>query len=335
MTRLPPRAALTLALGAALFAAALSASPAEAHFDYVKIDRSTLVYEKYPTITQPSAVNHVTISYRSDSTGRYFVISDPASTGITNTSPCLPLTPDDLNVRCPADGIKLLWVDTGNGDNSTTIDAPTAARLYSGPGNDTIRGGSGPTQFYGGPGHDTLTAGPGPGNVLTTGTGAAVLETRNGFPDTVRYCPGRDVVNGDSFDTLTAYCPTVDVSDPRAVVPPAPTPTISLHARSTQPILRQRGVVLEASSNVAGTAWSSGTVSIGGDSRVFRLVRASAVIATPGASVRLRLRMTPQLRRALRGALELRRVVARVVVGEDVAGGRRAKRVTRLIALRR
>ncbi len=318
-----------------LLACTLGAGTASAHFDYVKVDGSTLVYEKYPAITSPSAAVHVRITYRSDGTGQYFVVSDPASTGITNGAPCIPLTPDDLNVRCPAAGIKLIWVDPGNGDDTVTIDAPTAARLYSGPGNDTITGGSGPTQFYGQAGHDTLIAGPGGGNVLTTGTGVNDLESRNGLPDTVYYCPGRDTVTADAFDTLVPYCPVMDVSDPLAVIPPSPTPTLSLHIRLTQRPLRQRGLVVRASSNVAGTATARGSVSVPGHERVLRLRRASAVIRKPGATVKLRLRATRRVLRALSAALANgRQLHARIVVTEISPSGRRSSPVARSIRLK-
>jgi hypothetical protein len=164
---------LVALLATAACAFAVEADVALAHADYVSIEGSTLLFQRFAGALTS---DQLTITYRSDTTGTYFVISDPTSTGTTNFPPCASLSRGDLDVRCPASGISQLLVNTRSGDNSITINAPTTAKLYGGSGNDSIRGGSGPTQFFGQGGNDTLTAGVGGGNVLLGGTGAERLE---------------------------------------------------------------------------------------------------------------------------------------------------------------
>ncbi|HEX8854664.1 MAG TPA: hypothetical protein VF752_03615 [Thermoleophilaceae bacterium] len=208
MSRRALAATVTLAVSGAL------ASAADAHNDYVKVDGSTLIYQQYPGLAPGQPDNALSITYKTIDGDQYFQVDDPNSTGITNELPCVPHTFDDESVLCPAAGITSLLIDTGTGTDQVTITAPTAARIYGGPGNDTLRGGAGATQFFGQAGNDALVAGAGGGNVLDPGTGTNSLDAANGFADTVNRCTGLDTVTSDVADTLLGACPTTDVPSP-------------------------------------------------------------------------------------------------------------------------
>jgi RTX calcium-binding nonapeptide repeat (4 copies) len=205
--------ALATAIAACAFA--VLAQGAAAHSDYVQVvGGSTLMYQQYPGLTPDDPDNNLTITYKSDGTGQYFVIDDPTSTGITNRSPCVPLTLDDLSVRCPASGIANLVIDTGTGTDDVRVSAPQPAAVYGGPGDDTLRGGAGATQFFGQQGADTLVAGNGAGNVLDGGTGGNTLDAVNSQVDTINHCTPLDTVTADPSDVLMEACPTTDVASP-------------------------------------------------------------------------------------------------------------------------
>jgi Ca2+-binding RTX toxin-like protein len=172
------------------------------------------MYQQYPGLTPSDPTNSLTITYKSDSTGQYFVIEDPTSTGITNASPCVPLTLDDLSVRCPASAITKLVIDTGTGNDDVSVSAPQPAAIYGGPGDDTLRGGTGATRFFGQQGADSVVAGNGPGNVLDGGTGSNSLDALNSQVDTVNHCTPLDTVSADPPDLLVEACPTTDVASP-------------------------------------------------------------------------------------------------------------------------
>lgn len=184
------------------------------------------MYQQYPGLTPDDPTNTLTVTYKSDSTGDYFVIDDPTSTGITNRSPCVPLTLDDLSVRCPASAITQLVIDTGTGNDDVRVSAPQPAAIYGGAGDDTLRGGSGATQFFGQQGNDTLVAGNGAGNALDGGTGSNTLDAVNSQVDTLNHCTPLDTVTADPSDMLVEACPTADVASPpqpQGVRPPPST----------------------------------------------------------------------------------------------------------------
>jgi hypothetical protein len=215
-----------LALAVCLFAAAQSADAAWAHNDFVDYDGSTLEYAQYPGLTPSDPTNTLTVTFKSDSTGDYFVFKDPTSTGITNRSPCVPLDPGDFSVRCPSAGVTRLLIDTGTGNDSATVNAATPTDIYGGPGHDGITGGTGPTNVYGQAGDDTLVAGADGGATLDGGTGSNSLRAQNGAVDTVTYCDGVDSPPlVDAFDGITAACPTTDVDSPIQIAPFPPPPT--------------------------------------------------------------------------------------------------------------
>jgi hypothetical protein len=204
-----------LATLVAACACAVWADAAAAHNDYVQVvGGSTLMYQQYPGLTPTDPTNNLTITYKSDSSGQYFVIEDPTSTGITNASPCVPLTLTDLSVRCPASGITKLVIDTGTGNDDVSVSAPQPAAIYGGAGDDTLRGGTGATQLFGQQGADKLTAGNGAGNALDGGTGSNTLDALNSQVDTVNHCTPLDSVSADPSDVLVEACPATDVASP-------------------------------------------------------------------------------------------------------------------------
>jgi hypothetical protein len=215
-----------LLLTACSAALAFGAAPAWAHNDYVAYDGSTLEYAQYPGLVPDQPNNTLTVTFKSDSTGDYFVFKDPTSTGITNKAPCVPLDADDFSVRCPSAGVTRLLIDTGTGDDGVTVNAPTPTEIYGGPGTDNVTGGTGATNVYGQAGDDTLTAGPNGGANLDGGTGVDRLRAQNSAVDTVTYCDGVDMPPlVDASDGITAACPTSDVESPIKVAPFPPPPS--------------------------------------------------------------------------------------------------------------
>jgi hypothetical protein len=310
----------------AVCALAVDADVAAAHFDYVSVERSTLLFQRFP---DAKAADQLTITYRSDGSGTYFVISDPTSTGITNFPPCSSLSKGDLDVRCPANGITQLLVNTRSGDNSITINAPTPAKLYGGSGNDTMRGGSGTTQFFGQAGNDTLIARSGANNVLIGGTGRNVLNAKNGIFDTVYVCPGIDSYPADSFDRPIPYCPKFDQPEPFDARQPT---VLGLTAKSRR--ILKGGLVLGASATKPGTLVATATVSVSGMSNPLSLRRGTAAVPFAGVSAPLTLKASKGTLAALRQALSNgQRLRAKVLVHSVDVFGARSKTVARQVRL--
>jgi glucose/arabinose dehydrogenase len=106
-------------------------------------------------------------------------------------------------------------------------------------------------------------------------------------------------------------------------------PDVAVSRRRVQRILRQRGVVIGAACSEQCTLAASGTISIPGAARVFRLRPRTRTLA-PGTRVRIKLRLTRRTVRPLRRALRRgRRVRARVSVrASDPLGNARSVRKT-------
>jgi hypothetical protein len=104
----------------------------------ILIQSSTLIYQQFPGISVDQN-NDVTISESVDSSGSYYVIDDPESTGMFFPAQCTPLLAEQTSIRCPASGITALYVRTGNAakagptrSSSITITASTPATLSGG-----------------------------------------------------------------------------------------------------------------------------------------------------------------------------------------------------------
>jgi hypothetical protein len=134
---------------------------------------------------------------------------------------------------------------------------------------------------------------------------------------------------------------TVTVQAPGGTPGPGPPPPVTadkippalkLSGRTKQKVLRRRAVLVRVEVNEASTVAATGTVSVPGAGKVFRLKRASRQLAA-GAKVTLKLKLPKQASRSLRRALARRtRLTARLTVtAKDAAGNTRsAKRKVRL-----
>ena len=141
------------------------------HTAQILIQSSTLIYQQFPGISVDRN-NRVTISENTDSSGTYYVVDDPESTGMFFPAQCTPLLAEQTSVRCPASGITALYVRTGNASKSDptrnasiTIHAPTPATLSG--GSVSVNAGT-----------SNLTAGPVGGNVLYGSLGGGTLNAR-------------------------------------------------------------------------------------------------------------------------------------------------------------
>src|SRR5262249_50310159 len=92
--------------------------------------------------------NNITVSQ----SGADLIVTDMPDIP-TPTLPCTPLTAD--KVRCPLP-ITRIVVNTGNFDDTVTIQVAIPSTLNGGPGNDTLVGGGGNDTLNGGAGNDSL-----------------------------------------------------------------------------------------------------------------------------------------------------------------------------------
>jgi Ca2+-binding RTX toxin-like protein len=137
--------------------AVLVAAPAAAHASQLKVAGTTLTYVD----SDPNARNVVTVKLSPD--GKTFTVTDTGRSG-RNT---IPITTDGTcsvsrgTGTCPAAGITLVDVATGDQDDTISQTAGIASRLAGGPGNDRITGGPGDDVLRGEAGADTLSGGGG------------------------------------------------------------------------------------------------------------------------------------------------------------------------------
>jgi hypothetical protein len=138
-------------------AVSLLASAAAAHASQLKLAGTTLSYLD----TDPSARNVVTVKLSPD--GKTFTVTDSGRSG-RNT---IPITTDGTcsvnraTGTCPAAGVTLVDIQTGEQDDTISQTTAIASRLSGGPGNDRITGGPGDDVLRGEAGADTLTGGGG------------------------------------------------------------------------------------------------------------------------------------------------------------------------------
>jgi hypothetical protein len=322
--------------------AGAGAAGAQAHSALILIGSSTLVYEQKPTY--PNNVdNNVTISLKEDSLGAYYLVTDPASTGIAFPGVCTPLDDEQQEIRCPAKGIDALYVRLGTGTkvrettSKITITAPTPA---------TVSGGT--VTNAGGPRTSNITVGPVGGNVIYGNPGPGTLGALNGFGDTIHSCPGNNV-EADLIDTVIPDCaepPESPVPLPAEPPPgpekkPAPTPEsgsgpgstpggespgqttgptkpsqntpVVLAYKQPQAVLKQRLVAFGVSVAMPMTVHASGTIRLPGREGTIRLIRARVAIAKVGVSTAVRLRVPGRALAALRRAFGHRHRLSAVI----------------------
>lgn len=187
-------------------AALLVAAPAAASASQLKLAGTTLSYLD----TDPSARNVVTVTLSAD--GKSFTVTDTGRSG-RNT---IPITSDGSCTvsrgtgTCPAAGVTLVDVQTGDQDDTISQTAGIAGHLAGGAGNDRITGGPADDVLRGEAGADTLTGGGGrdsadygdrtnPINVSLDGTAG---DGEAGENDNVS-TDVENVAGGSGDDTLT------------------------------------------------------------------------------------------------------------------------------------
>lgn len=142
-----------------LISAALLALPAAASAATITETGSTITY-----IADAQEINDVSISLAGD----VYTINEqgnaPGKGGITvkNGGGCSVSTQGNTTTAtCPAAGVTLVDVETGDQGDTVRILAPTAARILGGDGIDNLNGGDGNDSILGEAGTDTLNGGGG------------------------------------------------------------------------------------------------------------------------------------------------------------------------------
>jgi Ca2+-binding RTX toxin-like protein len=144
-----------ISLGAVLFALAATAGTAQAA--QLKLTGTTLFYLD----TDPNAHNVVTVKLSTDGTN--LTVTDTGRSGRST----IPITSDGSCTvsrgtgSCPAAGVTLVDVETGDQDDTVTQTAATPSRLVGGNGSDKLAGGPADDVLRGEAGADTLTGGGG------------------------------------------------------------------------------------------------------------------------------------------------------------------------------
>ena len=291
------------------------------HTAQILIQSSTLIYQQFPGISVDRN-NRVTISENTDSSGTYYVVDDPESTGMFFPAQCTPLLAEQTSVRCPASGISALYVRTGNASKSDptrnasiTILAPTPATLSG--GSVSVNAGT-----------SNLTAGPVGGNVLYGSLGGGTLNSENGFVDVVHSCPPANPIEADLTDIVIADCAAIP--EPPGTPPPgspppgsssspsgpgapgttspglppsaAPSAVVAVTFSQPQAVLGRRFVGLTVSVAMALTVRVHGSIALPGVARSLPLVGRSTRLGAPGATAKLRLRLRERTLPALRRA---------------------------------
>jgi len=311
----------------AVGALCVGATPAHAHTDQILIRGSTLIYQQVTGITEDFN-NRVTISEHADSSGPYYVVEDPESNGIFAPRQCTPLLIEQTSWRCPATGISALYVRVGSGStadptrtSSITITAPTPATLSG--GSATVNAGT-----------SNVTAGPVGGNVIYGGLGGGILNSKNGFIDTVHTCPPANTLEADLNDILIADCAAIPEPPPPPPAPPgtpspspgapslgapsvgapspgAPSPgapslvaepsaVVAVIFHQPQPVLGRRYLLLTVSVATALTVRAHGSIALPRPARSLPLIGTTARLGAPGTTATLRLRLSRKTLATLR-----------------------------------
>lgn len=224
----------------------VTAAPAAGH-SIMKVEGGAIYYNA----TDDVALNRLSVTPRGSDIRFY----DPAADGGISypTSECTPgqlhSSGNPIEVFCPANGITLIRIDVGEGQDEVSYSVPIAAlvvggngadRIVTGPQNDTVNGdegnddvrtGDGNDAVVGGGGDDTLVTGGGNDVVqgalgvdaVDAGDGDDDVRVRDGVSDQVACGGGADRVQSEDADRLTD-CETVDsiASAPRDPNAPAP-----------------------------------------------------------------------------------------------------------------
>jgi hypothetical protein len=256
----------------------------------------------------------------------YRPTADPAIWTVVGESAAKILTPSTLNTsltRIPVAADDRIAIRTASG-NGGPCDFPYPAGF--GPGYAVFVFQSSPT-----PAVD-----PGVG-LNVTFTDAALQELVNiaakvepdtdgdGFGDeTQDLCPG-------SAGTVNGCIPPAPPAPPG---PPAqPTPpalVVTANAKSIQHVLRQHGVVISVTPNVASTVTAGATLNVPSAGVVVRFKRARKTVAA-GAKATLKLTLSKAQLKRVKGALRRhRRLFAKPVVTSTAAGATKVTRVKRI-----
>jgi len=300
------------ALGAAAVLVLCGAGPADAHTAQILLQDSTLIYQQFPGISLDRN-NDVTVSEDTESSGAYYVVDDPESTGMFFPAQCTPLNTEQTSVRCPASGITALYVRVGNAAKSDP--ARTSTLTITAPTPATVSGGSTTVDA----GTSNVTAGPVGGNVLYGSLGGGTLNSKNGFVDFVHTCPPANTIEADLIDVLIPDCaaiPEPPGTPPPGTPPPgppspspsgpgspgpqsppespssaAPSAVVAVTFRQPQAVLGRRFVLLTVSVAMALTVRVHGSIALPGKATSLPLVGTSARLGAPGATAKLRLRL--------------------------------------------
>jgi Ca2+-binding RTX toxin-like protein len=135
----------------------LSITAASAHASQLNVAGTTLSY----TDSDPNARNVVTVKISAD--GKTLIVADGGRSGrntiaITSDGSC---TISRSTGNCPAAGITLLDIQTGDQDDTVTLSVGIPGRLSGGNGNDKLTGGAADDVLRGEAGADTLAGGDG------------------------------------------------------------------------------------------------------------------------------------------------------------------------------
>lgn len=175
---------------------ALALLPAAASAATITKTDATITY-----IADAQEINDVSISLAGD----VYTVNEqgnaPGKGGITvkDGGGCQVATQGNTTTAtCPAAGVTLLDVETGDQGDTVRILAPTASRILGGDGIDSLTGGDGPDQIFGEVGTDTLNGGGGDDQL----SGGADDDTLNGGAgnDTLNGDDQNDTLNGDDGD---------------------------------------------------------------------------------------------------------------------------------------
>lgn len=305
------------------------AGTAYAHTAEILIQSSTLIYQQFPGISVDRN-NDVTISESVDSSGPYYVIDDPESTGMFFPAQCTPLLAEQTSIRCPASGITALYVRTGNAAKADPTRTSSITIMASTPA--TLSGGSVSVDA----GTSNVTAGPVGGNVIYGSLGGGVLNSKNGFVDFIHTCPPNNTIEDDLSDILIPDCaaipeppgtpaptsppPTSSPSSPGAPSPSpsgsgapgsrspslssvAPSAVVAVTFHQPQAILRRRFLLLTVSVAIALNVRVHASIELPGSGHSLPLIGRAVRLGAPGATSTLRLRLPRRSLAGLRHAL--------------------------------
>jgi len=115
-----------------------------------------------------------------------------------------------------------LHADLGDGDDGLTVNAPHAAEVVGGDGNDVLTSASGADVLTGGEGNDALAGGDGDDRLdggtgadsADGGSGADSIVLRDRATDSAWCGAGRDVVRAEVLDELDFACERVHYGRP-------------------------------------------------------------------------------------------------------------------------